>query len=249
MRLPGLTLAVALTLWALPAPAETADRLVRLTATDWPPFTGPGEPGDSMFTDIIRRALATRGYAVEVTIMPWKRAQEVALSDPSYIGVAAVYADDLKTLRGFFASAAVMTSPIGLAERVDRPIHWDSLADLGKYTLGTVLGYRYTPEFDEAAVAGRLTVESAPSDLVNIRRLAAGRVDAAVTDMNTLDYCLEHDPGLRPMRPWVQFDRHTLADKGVYVAFREGATGRALAAELAEGMKALDPASLPTLAH
>ena len=248
---PGLLLAALLALSPAPAPApaQTADRIVRFTAEDWPPFTGPGEPGDSIFLDIVTRALALRGYGVEVTLLPWKRAIEVAQADPSYVGVLPVYLEDLRNIPGFFASVPVMTSPLGLAERADNPVRWNVIADLAHYRLGTVLGYANTAEFDDAVATGKLDVEPAPTDAVNLERLAAGRIDAAVVDANAFEYLLEHEASLRAVGATLRFNGHVLAKQPVSVAFRQNALGRAIAAELAAGLKSLDPESLPALAH
>lgn len=230
--------AVPAGLWA--APAQAADKVAKFTTLDWEPFSGEKLANKGVFIAAITQALEKEGWKVEVTEMPWKRAVDTAVSDSSYAGILPVYLTDVAGLKGFFASAKVMESPLGLVERKDAPLGWQTLADLGKTTIGTVLGYTNTTDFDAAVAAGKIKVETAPDDLSNIKKVGAGRIKAAVIDRTVLNYLLAHDPSAAAYKDKLQFDAKPLENKGIFIALRDNALGHAVNDALVAGVKSVN---------
>lgn len=218
--------------------AAAQDKSVKFTSLDWPPFSGGTLPDQGVFIGVVRDALAKQGYKVEVTFLPWKRAVETATNDASYAGLLPIYPDDLTP--GFFGSTVVMDSPLGFAERAEKPLVWSTLDDLKGRRLGVVMGYSNTPEFDAAVADKRLKTDEAGDDLTNLRKLAAGRVDAAVVDLYVLDHLLDSSPELKPYKAALRFSAKPLADKPILIGLRDAPIGREIDAALKEGLAKVD---------
>ncbi len=239
--LAGLALAVAGLV--APAVAQTpADAVARFTTLDWPPFAGQNLPGGGAVVEILREALAPAGIRVEVEVLPWKRAVDRARRDPGVDGFLPIYLDDV--VDGFFPSAELLASPLGLAQRGGAGIAWTTLDDLSGLRIGTVLGYTNTPAFDAAVRDRRLTTDEAPDDLTNLLKVAGGRLRVAVVDCTVLRFMLDHEPRLAAVRDVLACNPRPLASKGIFVAWRDSAHGHALDSVLRAGLARVDPQAI-----
>jgi ABC-type amino acid transport substrate-binding protein len=71
---------------------------------------------------------------------------------------------------------------------VQNPAHPLATADIARLprgtVIGTVLGYEYPKEVDDAQRAGTIVFEESPSESILLRKLAAGRVSGVLLDLN-----------------------------------------------------------------
>lgn len=219
-------IAAATMVHAASAPGGDAP-IVRLTSVDWPPFSGPQLPNQGLSTAIVERTLTRAGLALMVEFLPWQRAVITGLKTADISGYFPEYRTATSQSRCLL-SAAIGSSPLGLAERVNAPVNWRSLTDLTGLRIGTVRGYVNTDAFDQAAAVGQISVEPAVDDATNLRKLAAGRLDMAVIDANVLAYLLASEPDLRLIRDQLRFNARLLEDKSLHVCFRPGEEGEKL---------------------
>lgn len=231
-------LVVALAACVMSGGAAAQDKIAKFTSLDWPPFSGPTLPQQGVFIDLVREALSKQGYKVEVSFLPWKRAVETAHRDQSYAGLLPIYPDDLT--EGFFGSTVVFESPLGFAERTAQPLTWSTIDDLKGRKLGVVMGYTNTADFDAAVKDKRLTADEANDDLSNLRKLLAGRIDAAVIDFYVMDHLIDTTPDLRAQKSALRFSAKSLADKPVIIGLRDAPLGREIDAALKAGLAKVD---------
>lgn len=229
-----LLVAAALT-FALPATADT----VKLTTLEWPPYTGADLSGMGASTEVVKAAFAAMDQELAVEVLPWKRAVKTGLEDPAYGGYYPEYFDATMAEETCHYSDPIGTGPLGLVENRTAPITWQSLDDLKGVTIGTVAGYLNTPEFDQRAKDGQLTVAPSPADIDNLRKVAAKRLDAAVIDRNVLAYLLATENSI-PEPAVLQFDEKVLADKELFICFQPNDHGRALAEIFNQGLAKVD---------
>lgn len=228
-------LACLLTITALPAIA--ADKVVRLTSLDWPPYSGAALKDGGASVVVVRAALAAVDVKLEVEFLPWKRAVETARGNAAIAGYFPEYAE---VGAEFVISDRIGTSPLGFAQRVEAPILWTSLANLKAVApIGVVDGYINESAFDAAIADGSLKADVARDDATNIRKLAGGRMRAAVIDRNVLAWLLAREPALADSRGKISFNERLLDDKTLHVAF-SGAHGLEARALLSEGLKRID---------
>lgn len=209
-------------------PSAQGAEIVRLASLEWPPYTGAQLPQRGSATATVVTALQAQGYEVQIDFLPWERVLALAQSDDSgYDGYfPEYYAAHIETQ--FIFSPAIGSGPLGLVYHRDEPIVWQRLTDLQAYTLGVVEGYVNTAALDAAIAAGKQPVEAVSSDQLNLRKVAAKRIPAAIIDANVMNYWLERDALLGHAREQLKFHEQLLEQKPLYVCFRRNARGQQL---------------------
>lgn len=233
-RLLFLILVMA-SLLTVPAPGMCQERKVVLTSLEWPPYTGHALPGQGMSTEVVRSVLEAVGYIVEIRYYPWKRAVEHARLDEDVDGYFPEYRS-VERERLFLFSDPIGTSPVGLVEPRWHPVRWETLHDLSDLVIGTVQGYVNTPEFDRMVDEGKLRVDTSVSDLLNLRKVMAGRVALAVSDVNVFHYLTQVDKHLSKKSRMLQVNSQLLGVNELYVCFRKGRRGDVLVADFNRGL-------------
>lgn len=194
---------------------------------------------DQLTTGIVKDlsdAVAQRmGRQVEYVSVPPRRVAQV-LAAGEADGVCYVARDWIDGK--FHWSPPVLEHQGVVAARPQAPaIH--SLKDLAGQPLGTVHAYRY-PQFEQA-LGKRFVRDDAPSMLINLRKLAAHRMNYALTEQITLEFHNKLHPqdGLRAALQTVRYRTHcafTLAhplplqqlDQAVSALVRDGDVERIL---------------------
>lgn len=236
-RLACLAALFAAALAGTPTAAEPA---VRLVADVWPPYNDVvGGEREGFLIDVARLAFARHGVRVDYHNVSWDRARE-------------------GTLRGLFDGAVGATPldgeglvmPPGELGRIQAaffvrrgdPWRFRGPASLEGVRLGCAQGYDYCPWLNTyirhwEADPTRVQCIGGPDALwLNLRKLAAGRVDVVVDDPAVLRHAAR-ELGLEDDLVWAGSDPHTTS---VTIAFTpvEG-KGRVWADWLAEGLEVL----------
>ncbi|MDR3514472.1 MAG: ABC transporter substrate-binding protein [Azospirillaceae bacterium] len=221
----------------LPGVAGAAETSVHLASLDWPPYSSEAAPHGASEA-VARQAFAAMGYSLQTDFMPWQRATTVGKTDKTYFGYyPEYYSTDLTDC---LFSDSMGNSPLGLVERKDANLVGKSLDDLKTVTIGTVSGYVNTAEFDTRAKDGRISVEEADDDITNLRKVAAGRIPAAVIDSNVMAYYLASDADLKAQRGALVFDGSAFENKTLHVCFRKDDEGKKMAEAFNQGLKKID---------
>lgn len=213
---------------------------VTLTSLEWPPYSGEKLPEGGASVAVAKAAFAAMGHELVVEFYPWSRAVKMAKDDAKkYAGYFPEYYAD-SVAKEFHFSDPMGTGPLGLVERVDKPLKWEKVEDLSTYTIGVVQDYVNTTEFDTLAAQGKIKTQTVTSDTQDLMKVQGGRVDAAVIDKNVLNYLLKNDPQAKSANGKVQFNAHLLEDKKLYVCFRNDEMGQKWQHIFNEGLKKID---------
>lgn len=232
MRHPYLLSAFLL----LTAPLAQAESLVKHTSTEWCPFTCIAEPEKGFGSLVVREAYKAVGVTAEVEYVPWLRAVEKAKNSTEVSGYFLAYPEEVQ--EGFVASPAMFSSRLGLALRETSAPPAASVAALKGLKIGVVAGYGNSKILTDAIATGVKTDES-PDDSTNIRKLAAGRIDAIEIDEFVLAHLLRTDPQLADARGKVIF-KLPLEEKTLHIAFAKTPLGQKSGAIFAEGLAKLN---------
>lgn len=163
------------------------------TTLEWPPFSGTLPQGGSM-TTVLRAAYGTQSQNIRITILPWKRAVAAAMQlNGPHVGFFTATRAECDAAGGVLSEKPIGYFRYALAQRQELPITWSKPDDLAGLLIGVVDGYDNGPIIEDLRRRGRLQVDSAPSDALNLRKLQAGRVDAAVVELSQFAYL---QPGL-----------------------------------------------------
>lgn len=153
------------------------------TTLEWPPFSGSLPQGGSM-TTVLRAAFGTQGHSIRITILPWKRAVAAAMqADSPHVGFFTATAAECSAAGGVLSERPIGHFRYALAQRQELPVRWKSPADLEGLLIGVVDGYDNGPIIADLHKQGRIRLDAAPTDAANLRKLQAGRTDAAVVEI------------------------------------------------------------------
>lgn len=213
-----------------------ADTL-HMVSLSWPPYTGPALQYQGPVIERLREAIASQGQHLSVDFLPWQRALLLMRTPSQYMALGPAY-DAPSRRERFIQSDVVGYSPLGIAYRRGNPVQWQSLSDLHKFRIGVVRDYLNTDAFDTDIRTGRQPVDYADTDRQNLLKLAYGRVDAIVIDRQVLYFLLAEDPTLAPFRGDILMADKLLANKPLYISFRNSAAGHHWRDLLNKGLKA-----------
>lgn len=158
-----------------------SEEKIRLTSGEFEPFISEKYKYFGVVSHIVSEAFEYEGIQVEYSFFPWKRSLEVARAGMWDGSVMWIKTPDRE--KDFYLSKEPIYSGKYLFFHLkDSGFSWSSIEDLQKYKIGTAIGYSYGTEFDDHVKAGKITVESVPNDIQNIRKLLSGRIDAFVID-------------------------------------------------------------------
>lgn len=163
---------------------------VRVFTTSYPPYAAPELPQQGAAVQLLRDILQPHGFQSVVDFLPWARL-EGELRAGRYDLVLLAWPGDVKR-HGLVHGGAWFGSRLGLYVRRNE---WASqglpLSRLGPRIVGIVRDYAYP----EVLLTSGLQLQVAGSDAQNLRKLAAGRIDAVALERAVGQYLLKHEPG------------------------------------------------------
>lgn len=196
-----------------------------LGTLEWPPFVGQELTDQGPVTARVRAICAVAGMSLELSFAPWKRVLRDASTGTTH-GFFPEYRSAHRE-KVFYFSQPVGCSVVGLVHRRDVMLGWTRLEELASFRIGVVDGYVNTEEFDRLMDKGVLRPVKCNSDVLALRMVEAGRIDAAVMDRSVFQYLSgrEASPGTHSS---LVFDEHILAVHSLHVCFSRTSAGKAL---------------------
>lgn len=79
---------------------------------------------------------------------------------------------------------------------------WKSWDDLKRYRIGAVSGYNMGDDWPKAIEAHDLQVEEVKTNIFNMKKMLAGRIDLFVTDLEVMQRIIEDNPEYRDQFKW-----------------------------------------------
>ncbi|WP_175443110.1 substrate-binding periplasmic protein [Halofilum ochraceum] len=224
-------LLVALTL-AFAATAAEARRVVMCTVP-WAPFYDPGLEDDGFISEISRAAFRAAGHEAKLEFMPWARAMLEVRQGDRHVLMGAYYTDE--RAETYIASDRIYTTSVGLVALKDLDVNsYGELRDLSEYTIGYGRGWATTDEFDNADY---LDKEAADNNVLNVRKLYAGRIDMIAMNFDRFSQ-IAADEGFDPDQ--AVFLDPPLQSSGLYLmASRAIENPETLIEEFNEGLEAI----------
>lgn len=212
------------------------ERVVRLAASEWPPYAGATQPQSGTVSDTLRRAYAAVGYRVQIDFVPRARLSSAATLPRDRAGYfPQVYATAHD--RKWLLSEPVGASPLGFAQHTDRPVAWTTLDDLEPYRIGYLHNVVGSEPLDLRLELGTLRGEPQSDEVALLARLAAGKLDLVSLDSLTFAHLMGNDPRLAAHRGTLVMNPRLVEQRSLHVAFRRNAEGRRLSNLLAEGLR------------
>lgn len=204
---------------------------IKLTSLDWPPYSGKTLTDQGTSAKSVKEVFAAAGYEASFEFRPWNRAVSEGLKNPAFVGYFPEYysegLDAEKSADGAcLFSDSFGTSPVGFVQSKNNPITWNTHDDLKNFKIGVVSGYVNEAQFDKMVSDGDLKVEEVSKDLLNIRKVAQGRLSAGVIDSNVLKYLLDTDKNMAISKDSVEMNEKLLTEHGLHICFPNTETGK-----------------------
>lgn len=222
-----LLLALCLAPGSAPLGAEPEPKRLRLASLEWAPYVSAGLEQAGWSSFVAKAAAREFGHEAAIEYFPWTRAMQLGTRDPRYAGYFPAYFTEERA-RSCHFSQPIGSSTVGLAYLKQSPLHWTSLQDLAALRIAVVAGFSNGTEFDTWVREGRLKPDPAPNDMLNLRKLLAGRVDAVVIDKLVLRYLLASDPSLARAGRRIAFHERPLAELALHICFQRTPAGLAI---------------------
>jgi polar amino acid transport system substrate-binding protein len=200
---------------------------VRVFTTAYPPYAAPELPQQGAAVLMLREILEAQGFTPVVDFLPWARL-EGELRAGAYDLVLLAWPGDLKR-HGLLHGAAWFGSRLGLyVRRSDLVPEGLPLTRLANRPVGIVRDYAYP----DLLMTSGLRLEVAASDAQNLRKLAAGRIDAVVLERAVGQHLLKQETK-RPDAAAVTWQEPAISVVPLYAAL---VPGRPLAARLRQAL-------------
>jgi len=140
--------------------------------------------GTGYANDIVEAAFKAVGVQVSFRIVPYARCKRMAMSGdvPACFSMSPSneFSDAIE-----LSAQPLFTCTAGYFYNVNKPPQASRQVNLPANTVvGTVIGYEYPPEFERLVQRGIIVLEQSPSEGLNLKKLALGRVDLAVLTYN-----------------------------------------------------------------
>lgn len=157
---------------------------VTIATGEFPPWTTESARHGGFVNRVVVAAFARSGIEVKFTYMPWKRADtETKLG---HYDASSVWFASEASEKDFVLSAPISNHKEVFFHLKSKPFpNWKALSDLHDIKLGATLGYTYTSDFWAMAQAGKINVEVAVRDVLNLKKVVFGRIDAFALDEMT----------------------------------------------------------------
>lgn len=204
-------------------------REIIMCTVPWAPFYGPELENNGFFTELATAAFEEAGHEAHVEFMPWARAMLEVRQGDRHVLMGAYYTEERAEI--YAPSDEVYAVEVGLVALRDLGIErFDGLHDVRGYTIGYGRGWVTSEEFDNADY---LDKEAADSNVLNVRKLYAGRIDMIAMNFDRFrqiaieegfdpDEAVFLDPPLKSSGMYLMFSRTLDDPEGIAGRFNEG---------------------------
>jgi len=146
-----------------------------LSNGEWPPYFSAAFKYGGVGSRIGSEAFALEGIKVTYDYLPWKRGLEFART--GQIEGAIGWRKTPERAKYFYFSTPLLSANVVLFHKEGSLFTWKTLEDIGHMKIGATLGYSYIKKLTKAVERNGGKLEIAPTDEINLQKLAAGRID------------------------------------------------------------------------
>lgn len=141
--------------------------------------------GTGFANDLVIAALRAEGIAVRKHVLPYARCKQLVLRG-ELVACTSMSPERGLTNRVRFSRRTLFVFTCSFFERRDQPLPGAITALEPGTRVGIVFGYEYPPEMMRVLRQRGARLEPAPSEEANLRKLARGRLDAAVVNRDDI---------------------------------------------------------------
>lgn len=179
---------------------SNADTL-KVAADPWCPYTCDKSSGKSGYLiDVLETIFIKAGHKIDYQVLAWPK----VLNDTRKGDLnAAVGAGETDKEGLLFTKQSLVKSQSCFFVKSNSNWKFEGIESLKKITLGIIQGYTFEPKIDEYIASAGNKVDAANVDNsleANLKKLAAGRIDAYLEDVNVVDYAKNANSAYRDFK-------------------------------------------------
>jgi len=160
---------------------------LHLTNDPWPPYTSDELANGGIATHIVQKTLQQAGYDSKVSLVPWERALKGTMLGQYDILITASFSEE--RAKKVLYSEPYLENTITFLKLASSSYEYNTLKDIKGLKVGTIRGYLYSDEFDNATHF--IKDDGATNIEANLQKLSLGRVDLIIGDTKTIDYYID----------------------------------------------------------
>ena len=176
-------LAIALLVLQTSAALRGAEKAVILAEDDAAPWSC--KDGTGLANDIVKAAFAASGVEAELQVVPYERAKQQVLKGTAVACFSMAWQPEYEG-KFAFAEHPLFVCQTDFFQNLGKPLRCSREDDItARIVVGTVVGYEYPPSLRRLQDKGLIAIEESASEELNLKKLAAGRIDAALINQDT----------------------------------------------------------------
>ncbi|WP_374077303.1 substrate-binding periplasmic protein [Bdellovibrio bacteriovorus] len=196
---------------------------IHLMTYEAPPFVSESLPEQGAAIYALREIFKKTNCELKVSFAPFLRGRKLALKEELFVGFFPV--TQVNVTSDFTMSKVIFQTPWAFAERKDKPITWKAPEDVLPYRIGNASGYELAAPFQPFYAKKKLKVEPAPSDELNLLKLANKRVDLVFIDAGMFTYLIKTSEKLKPFQNQLQLNPKIIHMDQYGIAFKKTPIG------------------------
>lgn len=194
------------------SPLSIAQKVTLTAVGDpWPVLLNPEIKQQGLLVQIVREALQTQGYELEMNFVPWSRAMVLIQKKRADLLIGAWYTEERN--KYLLYSDVIFSSSIRLIKNSESDFEFEGIPSLKGKRVGTILSYQYGDEFLRHVGIERITSDNL---LNNIHNLLAGRIDLTLDDHYVVRYML--DKHIKDWKNRISLVKKPFSKKDLYLA-------------------------------
>ena len=226
--------AIYLLTWVFLTPfiANASESLV-VASGDWAPFQGKDIDKNGFASEVVRHAFHHSKVKVTFKYFPWSRSLEMTKSGKT--DATFLWGYNKEREKDFLYSEKIVDVSYVFFSLKNTQFDWKGIEDLKNYKIGVTAKYSYGEDFDKAVKSKKLKVATVPKDLLNFRKLLAGRIQVFPNELNAgydlikknfspkeVERFTHHQKPLRNAPHYMLFSKKSKKARSLLKAFNEG---------------------------
>lgn len=159
---------------------------ITLVIGDYAPYIDDKAENKGLLSEIVVQSFAQEGITASIDFKPWKRVEENAIQKDSKLSYGWIHTTE--RAEKWLYSDPIYSSADVFITHADSDFSWKTLEDLKPYRIGVIRGYSQGDEFE--AIKSQLQIQVADSDIANLRKLLAKRIDIFPSDPVVAAYAI-----------------------------------------------------------
>lgn len=200
--------------------AFSAQKKVSIALGEWPPYASENLPHKGLLPLILKKAFAYSDTHVTFEFMSWDEAYNKTLNkeydlSPGWIKTPS-------RAKEMLFSDAMSYIDLRFFHHSDTNFSWETLEETYPLKLGTVSGYSYGSQLDNAIKNKRIRTHQYDSDRQALNGIAKNEIDLYPADAMVATYILNKLPSL--IRNKISLDEHTISNSPTFLIGKSDST-------------------------